>query len=288
MSSPRHSPQPSAAAPRPRGILKNVASPSGVAPTTVEGISDEQTRLAWDESNLTLHEIQRQQQDPRMKIDEPKTPFVRSASIGSMADDDDDAFHLDNPPSSGQQLSSTVPDMQDKDSPQTRSYGADVLMANTKANASAATESKDIPNDADIRPGGLPRSRQGSSSRSPSFTLPGSRRSSASGGDRTRETLRNESNYRDGGSTRQNDDAAFDDEDSDGEQDEALKAKQEAFARKRNAHYGNEAEAMKIAAALAAKDDEVGDDSSDEAMEVGSAHFGQAGHRAPLPNGRSQ
>lgn len=44
-------------------------------------------RLAWDESNLTLHEIERETQAARMKIDEPKTPFVRSASLGSMDED---------------------------------------------------------------------------------------------------------------------------------------------------------------------------------------------------------
>jgi len=39
-------------------------------------------------------------------------------------------------------------------------------------------------------------------------------------------------------------------------------AKKEEFARKRNQHYGNEAEAMKIAAALAAREDD--EDEEDE------------------------
>lgn len=57
---------------------------------SVDDIRTEQLacdRLAWDEGNLTLHELQREQQDPRMKIDEPKTPFVRGASLGPMDDD---------------------------------------------------------------------------------------------------------------------------------------------------------------------------------------------------------
>jgi hypothetical protein len=41
----------------------------------------------------------------------------------------------------------------------------------------------------------------------------------------------------------------------------SAQAKHAAFAAKRNQHYGNEAEAMKIAAALAAHDD---DDDEDE------------------------
>lgn len=96
MSSPRHSPPPSAAAPKPRGILKNasngiahpeandVISPPIEIPSVQSPSTENANHLAWDESNLTLHEIQREQQDPRMKIDEPKTPFVRSASLGPM------------------------------------------------------------------------------------------------------------------------------------------------------------------------------------------------------------
>lgn len=48
-------------------------------------------------------------------------------------------------------------------------------------------------------------------------------------------------------------------------------AKHAAFAAKRNQHYGNEAEAMKVAAALAAQDP---DDDEDEGL-------------PPLPNGRA-
>lgn len=36
---------------------------------------------------MTLHEIERETQAARMKIDEPKTPFVRSSSLGPMDED---------------------------------------------------------------------------------------------------------------------------------------------------------------------------------------------------------
>lgn len=45
-------------------------------------------RLQWDETNLTLHEIEREQQEARMKIDEPKTPFVHGTSLGPVGDED--------------------------------------------------------------------------------------------------------------------------------------------------------------------------------------------------------
>jgi len=47
----------------------------------------QRTRLAWDETNLTLHEIERENTAARMKIDEPKTPFVRAGSFGSDGDE---------------------------------------------------------------------------------------------------------------------------------------------------------------------------------------------------------
>lgn len=49
----------------------------------------------------------------------------------------------------------------------------------------------------------------------------------------------------------------------------AARAQREAFAKKRNAHYGNEAEALKIAQALAAKDDEEEDDDDDNGVPNG-------------------
>lgn len=60
---------------------------TGSVETILDSLFDELCRLAWDESNLTLHEIERETQAARMKIDEPKTPFVRSASLGPMDED---------------------------------------------------------------------------------------------------------------------------------------------------------------------------------------------------------
>lgn len=38
------------------------------------------TSLQWDEYNLSLNEAERESAEPRMTIDEPKTPFVQSAA----------------------------------------------------------------------------------------------------------------------------------------------------------------------------------------------------------------
>ena len=85
---PKHEPMPSAAAPKPRGILKNAPqgeaaraprAPAAPAARVSEGMDP--NHLHWDESNLHLHEIERQNQEARMKIDEPKTPFVHLSLI---------------------------------------------------------------------------------------------------------------------------------------------------------------------------------------------------------------
>ncbi|PWN37164.1 uncharacterized protein FA14DRAFT_170048 [Meira miltonrushii] len=295
MSSPRHSPPPSAAAPKPRGILKNASN--GIAHSDGNEVEspplinaqtqniENANHLAWDESNLTLHEIQREQQDPRMKIDEPKTPFVRSASLGPM--DDDTNFDLDNNQQAASNYFPTNNTAEPSSSslphnPVRRSSAAEVLAANTKANAgntvgrqsnpSAAVglDSADMLKSRDSTPAS---SRRGTDSRSPSFTLPNSRRSSAAG-ERSREGVRQEMRDRNPDAM-DVEDGAFEEEE---DKSEEAKAKQDAFARKRNAHYGNEAEAMKIAAALAAKDDDLDADDDDE-----DGHSSQP----PMPNGRT-
>lgn len=58
----------------------------------------------------------------------------------------------------------------------------------------------------------------------------------------------------------------------------AAKAKHAEFAAKRNRHYGNEAEAMKIAAALAAQEPDEDEDNDEEMTEPPAV--------PPLPNGR--
>ena len=87
MSSPRHSPPPSAAAPKPKGILKN-AGERRPSQGEALGQDEDANRLQWDETNLTLHEIEREQQEARMKIDEPKTPFVHGTSLNPVGDDE--------------------------------------------------------------------------------------------------------------------------------------------------------------------------------------------------------
>lgn len=121
-----------------------------------------------------------------------------------------------------------------------------MLAANTKANAGNTTgrasnssavglDSVDMAKSRDSTPAS---SRRGTDSRSPSFTLPNSRRSSAAG-ERSREGVRQE--MRDRNSDAMDvEDGAFEEEE---DKSEEAKAKQDAFARKRNAHYGNEAEA---------------------------------------------
>lgn len=52
--------------------------------------------------------------------------------------------------------------------------------------------------------------------------------------------------------------------DDEEDEDDETRAQREAFAKKRNAHYGNEAEALKVAKALAAKEDEEDDDGDEE------------------------
>ncbi|KAJ9056390.1 hypothetical protein DSO57_1033480 [Entomophthora muscae] len=54
----------------PKGILKNCSQPP-----KKQKINSQGNRLKWDEDNLTLNESQK---DSTMKIDEPKTPYVRN------------------------------------------------------------------------------------------------------------------------------------------------------------------------------------------------------------------
>lgn len=132
--------------------------------------------------------------------------------------------------------------------PVRRSSAAEVLAANTKANAGNAVgnrqtnssavglDSVDMAKSRDSTPAS---SRRGTDSRSPSFTLPNSRRSSAAG-ERSREGVRQEMRDRNSDEAMDVEDGAFEEEE---DRSEEAKAKQDAFARKRNAHYGNEAEA---------------------------------------------
>ncbi|UZJ51071.1 hypothetical protein CBS101457_000391 [Exobasidium rhododendri] len=295
MSSPRHSPPPSAAAPRPKGILKKGSESAGSLPQVAGvgvGAGAEQgrgdpieldengNRLAWDESNLTLHEIERETQAARMKIDEPKTPFVRSAALGPM--DEDTNFDLDSQGGTSYfPEGSTASESSSGESVARErrvSSAADELAANTIANTGrrtsvagsttsssgggtqpAATAAVGLDSVEMAATGSGATSRR-SDSRSPSFTLPNGRKgSNADGGSRegVREEMRNRDDAMQG---LEQDENALDSEPVDPE----AKAKQAAFAEKRNAHYGNEAEAMKVAAALAAQEDDDDDDIDEE------------------------
>ncbi|PWY98217.1 hypothetical protein BCV70DRAFT_212980 [Testicularia cyperi] len=280
MSSPRHSPPPTGAAPKPKGILKNAGErrPSQGAPLAED---DAANRLQWDESNLTLHEIEREQQDARMKIDEPKTPFVRGSSLEPPGLDDN--FDLDGSSAAGGSSST---------SGSRRPSAADQLAANTIANSGRPVGSSSAPSEdlglavgldaADLvkqkdESGSAsgagdtdslqsrPNSTR-STSRSPSFSLPpkspSSRRSSsrsatAAAAEDQRSGIRAEAQDMD------IDDGEVEEEDPDPE----TQAAHAAFAAKRNQHYGNEAQAMKIAAALAAQDED--EDDEDEAESGG-------------------
>ncbi|KAK4052874.1 hypothetical protein OIO90_004150 [Microbotryomycetes sp. JL221] len=85
---PMHQPPRTRSTSQPRGILKNsrshsnsmtTASPNSQTSAAPAGQQQTQqartgNNLQWDETNLTLNEVQR---DSTMKITEPKTPYVR-------------------------------------------------------------------------------------------------------------------------------------------------------------------------------------------------------------------
>ncbi|CAD6915974.1 unnamed protein product [Tilletia controversa] len=108
----------------------------------------------------------------------------------------------------------------------------------------------------------LSRSRNNSSSsRTPSFSLP------RAGAADPREAARAERDMQED----------LGDEVEEEDEDEDTKAKHAAFAAKRNQHYGNEAEAMRIAAALAEQEADEEEEEEDE----GAATTGAVGSEAP-------
>jgi protein phosphatase inhibitor 2 len=64
---------------KPKSILKKTKQPSPPQ-NPPQNVDDEQNteRVAWDEANLQLNEDERIAAGPRMKIDEPKTPYHES------------------------------------------------------------------------------------------------------------------------------------------------------------------------------------------------------------------
>lgn len=200
---PKHEPMPSAAAPKPRGILKNAPqgeaaraprAPAAPAARVSEGMDP--NHLHWDESNLHLHEIERQNQEARMKIDEPKTPFVHSASVPPL---DEEGFDLDN----GQAPPAPASDeLQERLGAVAEAQQPSELVSNTRVNAGSHLEGAEL-----------------------------------QAAEREREALTAQS-------AEPGDDSAH-------WEDEETKAKHAAFSAKRHRHYGNEAQALKLGAALA-------------------------------------
>ncbi|PKI82892.1 hypothetical protein MVES1_003642 [Malassezia vespertilionis] len=113
---PKREPIQSALAPRPRGILKNKQP-------VAENASGS-SQLHWDEGNLDVNQYERDNTAARMKIDEPKTPFVHSTSAPPL---EEEGFDLDMDPDARPRTASVVRDDDLLDREQ--------VAANTKANA---------------------------------------------------------------------------------------------------------------------------------------------------------
>lgn len=75
---------PAAATPAPLASSSagNAALPSSLTPSLEEG-SKKKSRLQWDEENLISNAAEMERGGPRMKIDEPKTPFAPGSENGS-------------------------------------------------------------------------------------------------------------------------------------------------------------------------------------------------------------
>ncbi|KDN44900.1 hypothetical protein K437DRAFT_278550 [Tilletiaria anomala UBC 951] len=267
-----HAPPPSAAAPKPKGILKNAQShSSGNVPTIgpAEG-------LQWDETNLTLHEIERENMAARMKVDEPKTPFVRGTSLGpdDIGDDSECELSYCSSPASGSVSGSRTGSR--------RSSAADLTKANTAANARTGSLTpavgdasgglgikvpSDIGGDGDSEMAAAPPG--GSRRRSSSCRSSSARPDAGEAADSTRNGLRRERDDREivnghGAALADGDEEAFDSSEGEEDVDEETKEKHDAFAAKRKGHYGNEAEALKAAKLLAQQDDEDDEDDDDD------------------------
>ncbi|KAK8849442.1 hypothetical protein IAR55_004774 [Kwoniella newhampshirensis] len=246
-------PTPSSARPPPsRGILKNpFRRPSGLTEDMlVDGERQPGDHLQWDEANIALTEIQK---DSLMKIDEPKTPYVRYDAEHDrvITDDDVPGFDLESdkiPKSPSTPLSpnrSVLPD--------TPEHAA--LMHNTLVNSQ---------HPAPRRP-----SSSASSSRSASFSLPNKDRPVRPGSSSSSSPRPSVPAPLGLGATAANTAANSGEvfSDSDEEMDEETKAKHREFEKKRNSHYSKEAAfAMKKAKELLQKEDEEAE--AEEARDV--------------------
>ncbi|WWD20066.1 hypothetical protein CI109_104539 [Kwoniella shandongensis] len=233
-------PTPSSARPPPaRGILKNAARrPSGMSDDAMlDGERQPGDHLQWDEANIALTEIQK---DSLMKIDEPKTPYVRYDAEHDrvITDDDVPGFDLESdkiPKSPATSTRSSLPDTPDHAT----------TVHNTLINSQ---------NTAPRRP-----SSSASSSRSASFSLPNKDRPVRPGSSSSTSPRPSVPAPLGVGATAANTAANAGEvfSDSDEEMDEETKAKHREFEKKRNSHYSKEAAfAMKKAKELLQKEDE--------------------------------
>jgi len=234
---------------RPKGILKNASQ------SNING-----TKLTWDEENIAAAETER---GTLMKIDEPKTPFVRYQPELENEDGDVPSFQLDDQAPS----SPTGTSFRERTAENTLANAGRTQPFPSSPSGSPSvlrTPVRSSSSDRGSRRPSFSTTRSGSSSRSTSFSL-------------TLEDL-GRTEFREGGLglVRDENDTAVEDE-------EALDAealqKREEFRKARGRHYSNEAEAMKRAKELAAEEDEE-TDSGDANM-----HDGE-GNVPTLPNGR--
>ncbi|OWZ42533.1 hypothetical protein C361_03634 [Cryptococcus neoformans Tu259-1] len=242
---------PSAAKPPPaRGILKNPLSDS-IEPNGERMVGE---HLQWDEANIALTEVQK---DSLMKIDEPKTPYVRYDAINDQVlpnDSDVPSFDLEDDKAPRSPTAPLSP---------RNSIGAspDQVARNTLMNS---------------QPPRRPSSSTSTSSRSPSFSLPtkGHPVRPGSSSPRTSTGSIHSANGSVGGmelgataaNTAANSGEVF--SDSEEEMDEETKARHKEFEKKRNSHYSKEAAfAMRKAKELLQKEEEEEEEDEENAKE---------------------
>ncbi|KAG9036491.1 hypothetical protein FRB95_008789 [Tulasnella sp. JGI-2019a] len=238
--------QPPAATPpvKPKGILKN-------APPLPHTISSQ--HLQWDEENLRVTEIGK---DSLMKIDEPKTPYVRYN-----AETDTVEGMTEIPPFSLEPTSRT-PSAPNSPLPATGELNHNAIVTSpitvSDATGSTAPVASAPRRTSFSRPGSRPGSGSGgmsrSSSRSTSFHLP-----VGEGGSSAREQSASPHHI----STDMIPVTPGEIEEDD-DMDPATAAKHAEFVRARGRHYSNEAEAMKRAQQLMADEEEEEDSSAQE------------------------
>ncbi|WVF68693.1 hypothetical protein IAT40_003465 [Kwoniella sp. CBS 6097] len=234
-----------------RGILKNpLRRPSqpGDEGMLVDGERVPGDHLQWDEANIALTEIQK---DSLMKIDEPKTPFVRYDAENDRILDEIPSFDLGTDPAPRSPSTPLTPSQSSApDSPNNRQTEHNTLInsqqppprrpssTSSSRSASFSLPTKDRP----VRPGS-------SSSSSPKPTVPAPLGVGATAAN-----------------TAANSGEVF--SDSEDEMDEEQKAKHKEFEKKRNSHYSKEAAfAMRKAKELLQKED-----AEEEDREAGAGH----------------